>query len=1136
MPLSWNEIRNRAHEFSKRWEHESSEDAEAKSFWSEFFGVFGIDRKRVATFEEPVKKLGDRQGFIDLFWKGMLLVEHKSRGKDLDKAYTQALDYFPGIKERDLPKYVLVSDFARFRLYDLEAEPSPSGRGQGEGVFQEFKLADLHKHIKHFAFIAGYRTQTIAPQNPVNIKAAERMGKLHDALKSSGYEGHALEVLLVRLLFCLFAEDTGIFQPASAFRAWIEERTAADGSDLGPQLTRLFQVLNTPEDKRSNNLDEQTAAFPYVNGKLFAEMLPIADFNVTMREALLDCCALDWSAISPAIFGALFQSIMDAKARRNIGAHYTSEENILKLIQPLFMDELHAEFQRVKSNKNKLFEFHKKLRTLTFFDPACGCGNFLVIAYRELRKLELDVLRCVHDSTGSRFLDVHQEISVDVDQFFGIEIEEFPAQIAQVALWLMDHQMNVRVSEEFGMYFARIPLKTSPHIVNGNALTLDWNDVLPAERASFVLGNPPFVGAKFMDDAQRADVQNVFAQIKNGGLLDFVAAWYVKAARYMNQLPSPACGGRAGDEGLFTARTPQKLPEDIKIYAREMRKNQTDAEQLIWHLLRGREISLAKFRRQHPIGRYILDFYCVEHQLAVELDGGQHSEQANYDETRTAFLNAQGIRVLRFWNNEVLQETEAVMEVIWQALQLSPASTQHPSPQPSPASGRGSKTAAAFVSTNSITQGEQVGILWGELLNKYHLHIHFAHRTFSWSNEARGVAAVHCVIIGFGAFDVAQKTIYEYEDIRGAAHAVAARNINPYLVDAPDVVLVNRQHPICDVPEIGIGNKPIDGGHYLFTPQEKAEFVAREPQAEKWMRRWIGADEFINGYERWCLWLGDCPPDALRKMPEAMKRIEAVRQTRLASKSAPTQKLAATPTRFHVENIPDAPYLVIPEVSSERRRFIPIGFMQPDTLSSNKVRILPNATLYHFGILTSTMHMAWMRYTTGRLKSDYQYSITIVYNNFPWPDLPSPTGRGIEGEGTTVEYGTDSPSSPALPPAGEGSKRRAAIEAAAQAVLDARAQFMLPSPASGRGVGGEGERESIANSASLADLYDPLTMPSALVKAHQQLDRAVDASYRKAAFANDAQRVEFLFERYQQLTSLLPVATAKPKRSKKVAA
>ena len=415
----------------------------------------------------------------------------------------------------------------------------------------------------------------------------------------------------------------------------------------------------------------------------------------------------------------------------------------------------------------------------------------------------------------------------------------------------------------------------------------------------------------------------------------------------------------------------------------------------------------------------------------------------------------------------------------------------------------------AFVSTNSITQGEQAGVLWSWLLAQG-MHIHFAHRTFQWSNEAKGMAAVHCVIIGFGAFDAEKKTIYEYEDIRGEAHAVAARNINPYLVDAPDVVLVNRQHPICAVPEIGIGNKPIDGGHYLFTPEEKDEFLTREPRAAKWFRRWIGADEFINNYERWCLWLGDCPPDELRRMPEAMKRVEAVREVRLASKSAPTQKLAATPTRFHVENIPDAPYLVIPEVSSERRRFIPIGFMQPDTLSSNLVKIIPHATLYHFGILTSTMHMAWMRATCGRLESRYQYSVTIVYNNYPWPDLPSPAGGGRVGD-EGLSTAADSSNDP-HPKSLSRSRARDLIEAAAQAVLDARAQF----PQS-----------------SLADLYDPLTMPPALVKAHQALDRAVDACYRKAAFASDAQRVEFLFERYQQLTSLLPTEKTVKARKKK---
>ncbi len=1017
MPLSWNEIRNRAHEFSKRWENETSEDAEAKSFWSEFFNVFGIDRKRVASFEAPVKKLGDQQGYIDLFWKGMLLVEHKSRGKDLDRAYTQALDYFPGIKERDLPRYVLVSDFARFRLYDLETDPSPAfgtlspheGRGQGEGQYYEFKLADLHKHIKHFAFIAGYRIQTIAPQNPVNIKAAERMGKLHDTLKASGYQGHPLEVLLVRLLFCLFSEDTGIFQPASAFRAWIEERTAADGSDLGPQLAQLFQTLNTAEDKRSRMLDEQTAAFPYINGKLFAEMLPIADFDPAMREALLDCCALDWSAISPAIFGALFQSIMDGQARRNLGAHYTSEENILKLIQPLFLDELHAGFQRVKSNKNKLFEFHKKLRTLTFFDPACGCGNFLVIAYRELRKLELDVLRAVHEGPGSRFLDIHQQISVDVDQFFGIEIEEFPAQIAQVALWLMDHQMNVRVSEEFGMYFARIPLKTSPHIVNGNALTTEWNDVLPAERCSYVLGNPPFVGYSYQSKEQKADMARVFHGVKGAGVLDFVAAWYIKAARYINT-PSPL-------------------------------------------------------------------------QVTSDLPACGLSRMASSS-------------IREGWDGGVAHQT-----VTTPTLTL-------------PLQGGGNKIQAAFVSTNSITQGEQVAILWGELLGKYRLHIHFAHRTFQWSNEARGIAAVHCVIIGFGATDAEKKILYEYEDIRGEAHAVAAQNINPYLVDAPTVFLEKRRAPICAVPEMTKGSQPTDGGNLLLNDADKAALLQAEPRAEKWLRSFLGADEFINAIPRWCLWLQGISPAELRAMPQVMKRIEAVKAMRLASSKAATVKLASTPTLFGEIRQTDQPYLLIPRVSSENRKYIPIGYMPPDVIASNLVFMLPNATLYHFGILSSTMHNAWMRTTCGRLKSDYRYSNTIVYNNFPWPENPSnPPQPSLVREGAEGGNGQSSGSSPDK--GRLGGVKVAAVEAAAQAVLDAREQF----PHS-----------------SLADLYDPLSMPPALVKAHQALDRAVDARYRKAAFSSDAQRVAFLFERYQQLTSLLPAVSTKRKRTKKVAA
>ncbi|RPE72728.1 type II restriction/modification system DNA methylase subunit YeeA [Tibeticola sediminis] len=938
MPLSWNEIKARALAFSREWADARDEASEAKPFWIAFFEIFGISNKRVATFEHAVKKFGGGQGYVDLFWPGLLLVEQKSRGKDLDRAYTQALDYFPGIKERDLPRYVVVSDFARFRLHDLET-----------GQTHEFALAELHKHIRHFGFIAGYEAQPLAPQSAVNIEAAERMGRLHDALKASGYEGHALEVLLVRLLFCLFADDTGIFQPAQALRSYIEERTREDGSDLGPLLARLFQVLNTPEAQRSTALDEQLAAFPYVNGELFAEPIPIADFDAAMREALLDACALDWSAISPAIFGALFQSIMDKTARRNLGAHYTSEENIAKLIKPLFLDALWAEFDKAKKNRNKLFDFHKKLRSLTFFDPACGCGNFLVIAYRELRRLELEVLRAsalLASQTGH--VDVGPLIAVDVDQFHGIEIEEFPAQIAQVALWLTDHQMNLHVSEEFGQYFARIPLRSRPHIVHGNALTLDWAEVLPPERCSYVLGNPPFVGAKFMNDAQRADAAAVFHGVANAGLLDYVAAWYVKATRY-----------------LHAAR-----------------------------------------------------------------DAGVNPPQA------------------------------------------------------------------AFVSTNSITQGEQVGVLWGWLLAQG-VHIHFAHRTFAWNNEARGKAAVHCVIIGFGLDDRPDKTIFEYADIKGEPHAVKAANINPYLVDAPDVVLENRSTPLCPVPEIGIGNKPIDGGHYLFTDDEKAEFLRREPQAEQWFHRWLGADEFINGYQRWCLWLGDCPPDVLRRMPEAMKRVEAVRQFRLASKSAPTRKLAQTPTRFHVENMPTSTYLLIPRVSSERRNYIPIGFIPPDTFTSDSALISQAATLYHFGILTSAMHMAWMRAVCGRLESRYRYSAGIVYNNFPWPFCEP------KAEDASVKRWTD------------------AIEKEAQAVLEARARFP---------------------DATLADLYDPLTMPPELLKAHQRLDAAVDAAYAAAAggkkrYASDAERVAFLFGLYQRLdTALAPTLPAKPARrpSKKI--
>jgi len=825
---------------------------------------------------------------------------------------------------------LIVSDFARIALHDLEPEQDPDAPLlQRLPPTIEFPLTDLHKHVRHFAFIAGYTQHKLNPEDPANLEATQLMCNLHDALEAGGYTGHELKRFLVRILFCLFAEDNGIF-PQKAFELFIRDRTAADGSDLGVRLEQLFRVLNTDTGKRQKNLDEELNQFPYVNGDLFAERLDFAEFNADMRNGLLACTGFRWDTISPAVFGSLFQAVMDSKERRQIGAHYTAEKNILKLIRSLFLDDLRAEFETIKADKStrrqaRLQEFQDKLSKLRFFDPACGCGNFLVIAYRELRKLELEVLLELHGAQHEMSLDAVNQLSkLNVHQFYGIEIEEFPARIAEVALWLTDHQANVALSQAFGQMYQRLPLRASPHIHVGNALRLDWRTVLPPDQCSFILGNPPFIGGKFQNDDQRADMDLVAGDVENSGVLDYVTGWYFKAADYM----------------------------------------------------------------------------------------------------------------------------------------------------------RGKPITAAFVSTNSITQGEQVGVLWNTLFQRYGVKIHFGHRTFAWESEARGKAHVHVVIIGFGAFDTANKRIYEVEG--ETVTATPAKNISPYLVEGPDRAIVNRSKPLCDVPEIGIGNKPIDDGNYLFTPAEKDAFLKIEPAAAKYFRRWLGSDEFINGIERWCLWLGDCPPDELRKMPEAMKRVEAVRAFRLASKSTPTRKLAETPTRFHVENMPERNFLLIPKVSSERRRYIPIGFISPDILVSDLVFIFPDATLYHFGVLTSQMHMAWVRQVCGRLKSDYRYSAKLVYNNFPWP-------------------------------ASVTDKQRAAVEGAAQAVLDARAQYPL---------------------ATLADLYDPLTMPAPLLKAHQALDRAVDRCYRPEPFASDRHRVEFLFALYEKLTAPL-VAAAKPKRRKR---
>jgi hypothetical protein len=933
MPLSWNEIRHRAIAFSREWQGETREAAERQSFWNDFFNVFGVRRRTVATFEEPVKKLSGDWGFIDLFWPGRLLAEHKSAGEDLGKAHAQGMAYIRGLKDtkrdREIPRWLIVSDFGRMALHDLEPEQDPDAPLLNRlSPSVQFPLADLHKHVRHFAFIAGYTHHRLNPEDPANLEATALMCNLHDALEAGGYTGHELKRFLVRILFCLFAEDNGIF-PQKAFELFLRDRTAEDGSDLGLRLEQLFRVLNTDSPQRQRNLDEELRDFPYVNGELFAEHLEFAEFNADMRNGLLACCAFRWETISPAVFGSLFQAVMDSKERRRIGGHYTAEKNILKVIRSLFLDDLRAEFESIKADRStrrtaRLEEFHEKLAKLRFLDPACGCGNFLVITYRELRKLELEVLLQLYGEQHEMSLDDVTRLSkVNVDQFYGIEIEEFPGRIAEVALWLTDHQANIALSQAFGQFYDRLPLRASPRIVVANALRTDWRTVLPPKQCSFVLGNPPFIGHHWQTPEQKEDQDIVMSSISASGVLDYVCNWYVKAAEYI----------------------------------------------------------------------------------------------------------------------------------------------------------QGTTIPCAFVSTNSISQGEQPGILWPELFNRYRLKIHFAHRTFPWESEARGKAHVHCIILGFGATDALIKRLTDYEADPEHPTVTTVANISPYLIEGPDRVVTNRSTPVSNVPKMSWGNKPTDGGHLIFTREERKEFLRREPGAAGFIRPFMSGGDFIDGVERYCLWLVNADPAKLRALPEVMKRIEAVKASRLASKALTTRAYAKHPTLFRQIAQPDSDYLAIPEVSSERRAYIPIAFLSKEVICSNKIQFVPGATVYHFGVLTSAMHMAWMKQVAGRLESRFSYSNSLVYNNYPWP-----------------EKVTD--------------KQRAAVEAAAQVVLDARAQF----PTS-----------------TLADLYDPLTMPAPLLKAHQQLDRAVDRCYRPEPFPSDRHRVEYLFALYEQLTAPL-VTAAKPAR------
>lgn len=883
-------MRARAARFADEWEGETYEKGESQSFWTDFLDVFGVSRRRAGGFfERAVKLRGGKHGFIDMLLPGRLLAEQKSAGRDLTKATGQALSYLDGLDDHDLPELVVASDFATFQVLDLETRATTS-----------FTLAQLPDYVETFGVLFGKKAVTVEEQSPVNREAAELMAELYLQLEASGYSGHKLQMFMVRLMFCNFADDSHIF-PRKAFEKYIRNRTHVDGTDLGPRLGKLFEVLRTRPEDRAKTLDEDLAAFPYINGGLFNEPIPVPDFDAVMRIKLLATAKPDWSGVSPAIFGAMFQGVMDPETRHELGAHYTSEENILRVIKPLFLDDLYLEFEKAKDNKKQREAFHDKLASLQLLDPACGCGNFLVIAYRELRRLEHRVVKAGLRNTT--LADLDELLRVRVEQFHGIEIEEFPALIANTALWLTDHQMNREAGRDMGVPYNRIPLTDGANIVHANALTTSWADVVDPTKISYIIGNPPFLGSRKMDATQKKELRAVAKGFKEAGFLDFVTGWYILASRFMDENP------------------------------------------------------------------------------AIE---------------------------------------------------------------------------TAFVSTNSLSQGEQPGILW-EPLYRAGNHITFAHRTFRWTNNAKGVAQVHCVVVGFARKP--RKTVQLFEYPEGGDQEPVLRLVDalsPYLIPGGEYVVRNRHTQISGMPEMAFGNMPADGGNLIIkTREERDELITKYPETEAWVHPFPGAEEFINGGERWCLWLEGVTPGQMKAVPPVYERVKANRETR-AQSSRP--HLADTPHLFAQRTqSPEKSFLLIPSVSSERRPYVPMGFFEPGTVASNLCLVVEDAEPWLFALMTSQMHMDWLRTVGGRLESRYRYSKDVVYNNFVFPPLDV-TAKARLGE-------------------------------LAEAILDARAVFATD---------------------TLADLYDPVAMPAALREAHRQLDTFVDGLYRSSPFADAEERVAHL--------------------------
>jgi N-6 DNA Methylase len=925
MAIDIKEVRRRLAKFAIEHAGASEEKQQAQVFQSDFYACFGIERRKSVLLEQRVKTLQRTTNFIDGYIPGKLITEMKSRGMSLDSAFLQAANYATLLQNEPIPPYILVCDFEYFRLFQIDDQK----------IVADCVIADLPKYAEFFMFLTGQET-VVVEETLINREAAYAIAKLHKALLDARFVGHDLEVFLTRLLFCLFADDTGIFGARQMFVRLLQA-SKPDGTDLKGMLQTLFDdILDVPINRRQTTAQGQTFdQFAYVNGDLFKERTRIPAFDGAMRDLLLSCAIdLDWSQISPAIFGAMFQGVLEDAAlentaqkrtasRRELGAHYTSERNILRVIKPLFLDALRTEFDAAKArrdNKKSLIAFYEKLPTLTFLDPACGCGNFLVIAYREIRQLEHDVIESIWGKGG--LLDVKTQIRVNVSQFYGIEIDEAAAHIARVALYITDEQMNQVAGRRFGQTRPTVPIAASPTIVRANALQTDWATVLKPEACHYVLGNPPFVGKKEQTSAQKADMERVFVNCKGAGVLDFVAAWYLKAAHYMQQ-------------------------------------------------------------------------------------------------------------------------------------------------------GTGIQT--AFVSTNSITQGEQVAVLWSALARQG-VSIRFAHRTFKWTNEGKGIAAVHCVIIGFGLSQPTQCLIYDYaDDVKSDPIGIVAKQINPYLVDAPNVFLEKRKHPISKAPAMNYGSMPIDNGKLILTVEQYEEAIASDPNNAALIRPYSGGEEFLNNSKRYCLWLDGMSPSVIKRSKFALERLRLVEEFRRGSDRATTQKLADVPGLFGEIRQPTTNYLLIPKVSSENRRFMPIGFVDHNTIASGSALIIPSATLYDFGVLSSTMHNAWMRAVCGRLESRYQYSSSLVYNNYPWPQKVSP-------------------------------KQLNQLEAAVEAVRVARGTYP---------------------DATLADMYSE--MHKELVKAHRDLDKTVDAIYGYKGESDDASRVKFLFALHNQIASpLVAVKRKKP--------